>query len=70
MDNLLPFLPRIAVFTPINKPLLVVAGIKDAKLKELKYKKDQQSILLNKKDDNNEKDIEENDSEKHLDIWA
>jgi hypothetical protein len=35
MDNLLPFLPRIAHIEPLNKRLLYVAGIKDAKIKFL-----------------------------------
>lgn len=35
MDNLLPFLPRIAHIEPLNKRLIYVAGIKDAKIKFL-----------------------------------
>ncbi|MBU2970633.1 hypothetical protein KO527_14870 [Pseudoalteromonas sp. C2R02] len=72
MDNLLPFLPRIAHIEPLNKRLIYVAGIKDAKIKFL----NDQNKAVNAYDSDLVEDKQEaNKSNKgetgnKLDTWA
>jgi len=72
MDNLLPFLPRVAHIEPLNKRLIYVAGIKDAKIKFI----NQHNKTVNEYDPNNMDEKQENDqpkgssSENKLDTWA
>jgi hypothetical protein len=72
MDNLLPFLPRVAHIEPLNKRLIYVAGIKDAKIKFI----NQHNKPVNDYDSNNTDEKQENDehnassSENKLDTWA
>jgi len=72
MDNLLPFLPRVAHIEPLNKRLIYVAGIKDAKIKYI----NQQNKTVDEYDSDNTDEKQDNDevnggsSENQLDTWA
>ena len=72
MDNLLPFLPRIAHIEPLNKRLIYVAGIKDAKKKLL----NDQNKALNAFDSDlveDKQEVEESnkgETGNKLDTWA
>lgn len=72
MDNLLPFLPRIAHIEPLNKRLIYVAGIKDAKIKFL----NDQNKAVNVYDSDLVEDKQEadesnkGDTGNKLDTWA
>lgn len=72
MDNLLPFLPRIAHIEPLNKRLIYVAGIKDAKIKFL----NDQNKAVNAYDSDLVEDKQEVDESNNgetgnkLDTWA
>ena len=72
MDNLLPFLPRIAHIEPLNKRLIYVAGIKDAKIKFL----NDQNKAVNAYDSDLVEDKQEADESNKgetgnkLDTWA
>lgn len=72
MDNLLPFLPRIAHIEPLNKRLIYIAGIKDAKIKLLNEENKKVNTYVS---DNIEEKQEADDSNKgetgnKLDTWA
>ena len=72
MDNLLPFLTRIAHIEPLNKRLIYVAGIKDAKIKFL----NDQNKALNAFDSDlveDKQEVEESnkgETGNKLDTWA
>jgi hypothetical protein len=72
MDNLLPFLPRIAHIEPLNKRLIYVAGIKDAKIKFL----NDQNKAVNAYDSDlveDKQEVEESnkgETGNKLDTWA
>lgn len=72
MDNLLPFLPRIAHIEPLNKRLIYVAGIKDAKIKFLNDQNKAVNVydsdLLEDKQEADESNKEETGNK--LDTWA
>ncbi|PAJ76344.1 hypothetical protein CJF42_00130 [Pseudoalteromonas sp. NBT06-2] len=72
MDNLLPFLPRIAHIEPLKKRLIYVAGIKDAKIKSLNdQNKTINEYKVNAVEENSEKgESEAGFDENILDTWA
>ena len=73
MDAILPFLPRIAYITPLERRSIIVAGVQDAKIRKLT--KELKHLDLEKReltDDKSEAEQEEEENEKgnHLDTWA
>lgn len=71
MDAILPFLPRIAYVTPLERRSIIVAGVQDAKIRKLT--KDLKHLDLSNKDLTDDKsEIEQEEEEKggHLDTWA
>jgi len=71
MDNLLPFLPRVAHIEPLNKRLIYVAGIKDAKIKFIKdQNKDDNTYSLNPADEKTDDDLTQVNEDNKLDTWA
>jgi len=72
MDNLLPFLPRIAHIEPLNKRLIYVAGIKDAKIKSLddKNKTVYSYDSVGADEENKNKGSDDASTGNTLDTWA
>ncbi|MBE0366170.1 hypothetical protein PULV_b0921 [Pseudoalteromonas ulvae UL12] len=71
MDAILPFLPRIAYVTPLERRSIIVAGVQDAKIRKLS--KELKQLDLKKKELTDDKsEIEQEDDEKgsQLDTWA
>ncbi|SFC14581.1 hypothetical protein [Pseudoalteromonas denitrificans] len=72
MDNLLPFLPRVAHIEPLNKQLIIVAGIKEAKIKALnkEARKSGEYEAKNNKNTGKSEAEEQKEEHNHLDTWA
>ncbi|OUL58116.1 hypothetical protein [Pseudoalteromonas ulvae] len=71
MDAILPFLPRIAYVTPLERRSIIVAGVQDAKIRKLS--KELKQLDLKKKeltDDKSEIEQEEDEKGSQLDTWA
>ena len=71
MAAILPFLPRIAYVTPLERRSIIVAGVQDAKIRKLS--KELKQLDLKKKeltDDKSEIEQEEDEKGSQLDTWA